>query len=99
MDLYPITEKDKEGMWTIHRVPIVEGHLTADVLSQYLQEILKTELLQWVNFFFICDKIVDPYIYCFNRHSTLILIKAKGSVWHKSSMTNGIVPRSVVLIH
>ena len=43
MDLYPITEKDKEGMWTIHRVPIVEGHLTADVLSQYLQEILKTE--------------------------------------------------------
>ena len=56
MDLYPITEKDKEGMWTIHRVPIVEGHLTADVLSQYLQEILKTELLQWVNFFLFVIK-------------------------------------------
>jgi hypothetical protein len=45
--------------------------------------------------FFICDKIVDdPSIYCFNRHSTLILFKAKGSVWHKSSMTNGVVPHS-----
>jgi hypothetical protein len=34
------------------------------------------------------------HLYCFNRHSTLILIKAKGSVWHKSSMTNGVVPHS-----
>ena len=58
MDLYPITEKDKEGMWTIHRVPIVEGHLTADVFHNISRDIKNRELLQWVNFFFICDKIV-----------------------------------------
>ena len=55
---------------------------------------IKNRITAMGKLFFICDKIVDdPSIYCFNRH-TLILIKAKGSVWHKSSMTNGVVPRS-----
>jgi hypothetical protein len=39
---------------------------------------------------FVCDNLVDPYI--ISTDSTLI--KAKGSVWHKSSMTEGVVPRS-----
>ena len=39
---------------------------------------------------FVCDNLVDPYIV--STDSTLI--KAKGSVWHKSSMTEGVVPRS-----
>jgi hypothetical protein len=43
MDLYPITEKDKEDMWTIHRVPIVEGRTFDRRLSTISLEILKTE--------------------------------------------------------
>ena len=39
---------------------------------------------------FVRDKIVDPHI--LSTDSTLI--KAKGYVWHKSSMTEGVVPRS-----
>ena len=39
---------------------------------------------------FVHDKIIDPYIV--TTDSTLI--KAKGSVWHKSSMTKEIVPHS-----
>ena len=39
---------------------------------------------------FVCENIVDPYI--ISTDSTLI--KAKGSVWHKSSMKKGVVPRS-----
>ena len=51
--------------------------------------ILKTELLQWVNFF-VRDKIIDPSILSTDR----TLIKAKGYVWHKSSMTKKVLPRS-----
>ena len=39
---------------------------------------------------FIHDKIVDPFI--LSTDSTLI--KAKGHVWHKSSMKKKVVPRS-----
>jgi len=52
--------------------------------------ISKTELLQLVNFFFVRNKIIDPSIV--SADSTLI--KAKGSVWHKSSMTKEIVHHS-----
>ena len=41
---------------------------------------------------FVCDNLVDPYIV--STDSTLI--KAKGSVWHKSSMTQGGVPHSSI---
>ena len=39
---------------------------------------------------FVHDKIIDPYIV--TTDSTLI--KAKGSVWHKSSMIEGVIPHS-----
>ncbi len=39
---------------------------------------------------FVRDKIIDPYI--LSTDSTLV--KAKGFVWHKSSMEEGVVPRS-----
>ncbi len=39
---------------------------------------------------FVCEKMIDPYIVAIDS----TLLKAKGSVWHKSSMENGIVPRS-----
>ena len=39
---------------------------------------------------FVHEKIIDPSI--LSTDSTLI--KAKGHVWHKSSMTEGVVPRS-----
>ena len=51
--------------------------------------ISKTELLQWGELF-VRDKIIDPSV--ISADSTLI--KAKGSVWHKSSMTKEIVPHS-----
>ena len=42
---------------------------------------------------FVCDNLVDPYIVTTDK-STL-LIKANGSVWHTSSMIEGvIIPRS-----
>ena len=51
--------------------------------------ISKIGLLQWVNFF-VRDKIIDPSV--LSTDSTLI--KAKGHLWHKSSMKKKVVPRS-----
>ena len=39
---------------------------------------------------FVCEKMIDPYIVAIDS----TLLKAKGAVWHKSSMENGIVPHS-----
>jgi hypothetical protein len=39
---------------------------------------------------FVCEKIIDPYIVAIDS----TLLKAKGHIWHKSSMNKGIVPRS-----
>jgi Transposase DDE domain len=39
---------------------------------------------------FVYEKMIDPYIVAIDS----TLLKAKGHVWHKSSMKNGIVPRS-----
>ena len=39
---------------------------------------------------FVCEKMINPYIVAIDS----TLLKAKGHVWHKSSMNNGIVPRS-----
>ena len=38
----------------------------------------------------VCEKMIDPYIVAIDS----TLLKAKGHVWHKSSMNKGIVPRS-----
>ena len=37
--------------------------------------------------------MIDPYIVAIDS----TLLKAKGSVWHKSSMIKGIVPRSGII--
>ena len=39
---------------------------------------------------FVYEKMIDPYIVAIDS----TLLKAKGHVWHKSSMNKGIVPRS-----
>jgi len=39
---------------------------------------------------FVCEKIIDPSV--LSTDSTLI--KAKGHVWHKSSIEEGVIPRS-----
>ena len=39
---------------------------------------------------FVYEKMIDPYIVAIDSP----LLKAKGHVWHKSSMENGMVPRS-----
>lgn len=39
---------------------------------------------------FVCEKMIDPYIVAIDS----TLLKAKGHLWHKSSMIEGIVPRS-----
>ncbi len=39
---------------------------------------------------FVSEKMIDSYIVAIDS----TLLKAKGHVWHKSSMNNGIVPRS-----
>jgi hypothetical protein len=39
---------------------------------------------------FVKDRLVDPYIVTIDS----TLLKAKGHLWHKSSMIKGIVPRS-----
>ena len=64
-----------------------EEHLI-DALLRYLM-ISKIGLLQWVNFF-VRDKIIDPSV--LSTDSTLI--KAKGHLWHKSSMKKKVIPRS-----
>jgi hypothetical protein len=39
---------------------------------------------------FVKKRLVDPYVVSVD----ITLLKAKGHVWHKSSMIKGIVPRS-----
>ena len=39
---------------------------------------------------FLSERMIDPYIVAIDS----TLLKAKGSVWHKSSIIKGIVPRS-----
>jgi hypothetical protein len=39
---------------------------------------------------FVKERFVDPYIVSVDS----TLLRAKGQVWHKSSMIKGIVPRS-----
>jgi hypothetical protein len=39
---------------------------------------------------FVCEKMIDPYIVAIDS----TLLKAKGHIWHKSSMNKGIVPHS-----
>ena len=39
---------------------------------------------------FVKEKLVDPYVIAIDS----TLLKAKGHMWHKSSMKKGIVPRS-----
>ena len=39
---------------------------------------------------FLSERMIDPYIVAIDS----TLLKAKGSVWHKSSMDKGLVPRS-----
>jgi hypothetical protein len=39
---------------------------------------------------FVKEKLVDPYIIAIDS----TLLKAKGHLWHKSSMIKGAVPRS-----
>ena len=43
---------------------------------------------------FVYEKMIYPYIVAIDN----TLLKAKGHVWHKSSMNNGIVPRSGIEI-
>ena len=42
---------------------------------------------------FVCEKMIDPYIVAIDS----TLLKAKGHLWHKSSMIKGIVPRSGII--
>ena len=39
---------------------------------------------------FFREKMIDPYIVAIDS----TLLKAKGSVWHKSSMIEGVIPSS-----
>jgi hypothetical protein len=39
---------------------------------------------------FVCEKMIDPYIVAIDS----TLLKAKGHIWHKSSMKKGIAPHS-----
>ena len=39
---------------------------------------------------FVKEKFVDPYIVAIDS----TLLRAKGHLWHKSSMIKGIIPRS-----
>jgi hypothetical protein len=48
------------------------------------------ERISTMGYLFIVDGMVDPPIIATNS----TLIKTKGSVWHKSSMKKGVVPRS-----
>ncbi len=38
----------------------------------------------------VSEKIIDPYIVAIDS----TLLKAKGHIWHKSSMSKGIIPHS-----
>ena len=42
---------------------------------------------------FVCEKMIDSYIVAIDS----TLLKAKGHLWHKSSMIKGIVPRSGII--
>ncbi len=45
-----------------------------------------------MGYLFVLEGIVNPFITAIDS----TLIKAKGHVWHKSSMKKGVVPRSSI---
>ena len=64
-----------------------EEHLI-DVLLLYL--LIFKNRITTMGKLFVHDNIADPSILSADSS----LIKAKGSVWHKSAMGEGVVPRS-----
>ena len=42
---------------------------------------------------FVCEKMINPYIVAIDS----TLLKAKGHLWHKSSMIKGIIPCSGII--
>ncbi len=55
------------------------------IISTYIKERITT-----IGYLFVSESIVHPYT--LGTYSTLL--KSRGEVWHKSSMNQGIVPRS-----
>ena len=48
------------------------------------------ERITFMSYLFVREKIIDPYIVGIDS----TLLKAKGHIWHKSSMIKGIIPHS-----
>jgi hypothetical protein len=61
---------------------MTEGHLI-EGFRRYLQIATMASL-------FVKEKLVDPYIIAIDS----TLLRAKGHLWHKSSIVKGLVPRS-----
>src|SRR5689334_12529829 len=48
------------------------------------------ERITFMSYLFVREKIIDPYIVGIDS----TILKAKGHIWHKSSMIKGIIPHS-----
>ena len=70
------------------QVFLVEEHLTDRRLSTISVDI--KERIAAMAVLFVKEKFVDPYIVAIDS----TLLRAKGHLWHKSSMIKGIIPRS-----
>jgi hypothetical protein len=66
---------------------MTEGHLT-EGLSTTSVDI--KERISSIGYLFVKEKLVDPYIVTIDS----TLLRAKGHLWHKSSMIKGVVLRS-----
>jgi hypothetical protein len=85
MDYYPYNQKVLEACGLI-RLP---DRRTFDRRLKTISPDIK-EMISSMGNLFVKEKLVDPYIVSVDS----TLLRAKGHLWHKSSMIKGVVPHS-----
>jgi hypothetical protein len=85
MDYYPYNRKVLKACGSTH----IPDRRTFDRRLKMMSLDIK-ERIAAMAALFVKERFVDPYIVSVDS----TLLRAKGQVWHKSSMIKGIVPRS-----
>ena len=85
MDYYPYNRKVLKacGLTSLPDRRTFDRRLST--ISVYIKERISS-----MGNLFVNERLVDPYIVAIHR----TLLRAKGHLWHKSSMIKGIIPRS-----
>jgi Transposase DDE domain len=87
MDYYPYNKKIMKACGLI-QVP--DRRRTFDRRLRSISTDIKERIVAAMANLFLSERMIDPYIVAIDS----TLLKAKGHIWHKSSMKKGVIPRS-----